>query len=307
MSPLALVGFGLGAAVAARFAATRPALVAGVALCELWAEPPADASFHPGQAARFASPAQAAAFLCADCWVRSREPARRSRPLTCAPCALPQGHAPRPLAAVVRHNAWRLRRCTDGALPGTVMKLDARFHCARDSAAALRGWLADAKCHVALLYGQRSHVGTAALRSAAGLPDAARPARECAALLEHARQAASASLLPLPSGHYLLEDAPLALRDALVACLQRWAEAGALQAVGSRAPELLGLRPLPKFDSMEDARKALRPRNVPTRAAVEAALAELRAPGDASSDDDEDIRRGTALAQQPREYFGFVG
>ena len=220
-----------------------------------------------------------------------------------------QGHAPRPLAAVVRHNAWRLRRCTDGALPGWALKLDARFHCTRDSAAALRGWLADAHCHVALLYGQRSHVGMAALRSAAGLPDAARPARECAALLEHARHAASTALLPLPAGHYLLEDAPLALRDALVACLQGWAAAGALEAPkGSRTPELLGLRSLPKLDSMEDARKALRPRNVPTRAAVEAALAELREPGAAcSSDDEEDIRRGTALAQQPREYFGFVG
>lgn len=70
--PLALVGFGLGAAVALRFAAAHPALVAGVALCELWAEPPADAVFHPGQAARFSSPAQAAAFLCADCWVREQ-------------------------------------------------------------------------------------------------------------------------------------------------------------------------------------------------------------------------------------------
>jgi hypothetical protein len=54
-----------------------------------------------------------------------------------------------------------------------------------------------------------------------------RPRRECAALLEHARHAASTALLPLPAGHYLLEDAPLALRDALVACLQGWAAAGA--------------------------------------------------------------------------------
>jgi pimeloyl-ACP methyl ester carboxylesterase len=71
VAPLTLVGFGLGAAVAACFVATRPALVAAAALCELWAEPPADVTFHPGQAARFASDAEAAAFLCADCWVRS--------------------------------------------------------------------------------------------------------------------------------------------------------------------------------------------------------------------------------------------
>ena len=305
VTPLALVGFGLGAAVAARFAAAHPALVAGVALCELWAEPPAEAGFHPGQAARFASPAQAAAFLCADCWVRSRtampprSPAHRRSPA--------QGHAPRPLAAVARHNAWRLRRCTQGAVPATVMKLDARFFCAHDGAAALHGWLAAAKCHVALLFGQRSHVGTAALRSAAGLPDAARPARESAALLEHARHAASTALLPLPAGHYLLEDAPLALRDALLACLGRWAAAGALDAQGPRAPELLGLRPLPQFDTMDDARKALRPRAVLTRAKVEAALAELRVAGAESSDEDEDVKRGTMLSHQPREYFAFVG
>ena len=231
-------------------------------------------------------------------------------PLACAPTHArtpAQGHAPRPLAAVVRHNAWRLRRCAAGALPCTVMKLDDRFHCAHDGAAALRGWLADAKCHVALLFGQRSHVGTAALRSAAGLPDAARPTRESAALLKHARQAASTALLPLPAGHFLLEDAPLALRDALAACLGRWAAAGALDAQGPRAPEMLGLRPLPQFESMNDARKALRPRAVPTRATIAAALAELRDSGAESSEEDEDVRRGTGLSHQPREYFGFVG
>lgn len=192
-------------------------------------------------------------------------------------------------------------------MPSTVMKLDARFYCARDSAAAIRGWLAAAQCHVALLFGQRSHVGTAALRSAAGLPDAARPARESAALLEHARHAASAALLPLPAGHYLLEDAPMALRDALLACLGRWATAGALDAQGPRAPELLGLRPLPQFETMDDARKALRPRALLTRAKVEAALAELRVAGAESSDEDENIRHGTMLSHQPRDYYGYVG
>jgi hypothetical protein len=58
---------------------------------------------------------------------------------------------------------------------------------------------------------------------------------------------------------------------------------------------------------MDDARKALRPRAVPTRAVVDAALAELHNSGAESSDEDEEIRRGTMLSHQPREYFGFVG
>lgn len=186
------------------------------------------------------------------------------------------------------------------------MKLDPRFHCVHDGAPALRGWLAETRCHVALLFGTRSHEGTAALRSAAGLPDAARPACESAALLQHARNAASTALMPLPAGHFLLEDAPLALRDALVACLGRWAAAGALDAQGPRAPELLGLRSLPQFESMDDARKALRPRAVPTRAAIAAALTELR-DGSDSSEDDDGAQRGTMLSQRPREYFGYVG
>ena len=69
-TPVALVGFGMGAAVAARLAATRPLLVGAVALCELWPAPAADSGFAPGQAGQFASAAQAAAFLAAPCWVR---------------------------------------------------------------------------------------------------------------------------------------------------------------------------------------------------------------------------------------------
>lgn len=70
-TPLALVGFGLGARVAASFASKHPRLVGGLGLCELWEEVPADASFHPLQAAQFESEAQAAACMCANLWVRT--------------------------------------------------------------------------------------------------------------------------------------------------------------------------------------------------------------------------------------------
>lgn len=71
-SPLLLCGFGAGAAAALVAAAEHPALFAGVILCELWSpsDAPRDAlSFAYGQAAEFATPRQAAAFLSASCWV----------------------------------------------------------------------------------------------------------------------------------------------------------------------------------------------------------------------------------------------
>jgi hypothetical protein len=252
--------------------------------------------------------------------VRGRLGARSGAPTAArgAPCLLTrasaQGHPPRPLAAVVRHNVWRQRRAPASAVApaGWELKVDARFHCAHD-AAALRGWLAQLRCHAALLFGTRSHAGAVPLRgSGSPAPDAA--AREAAALAATLTGAASTALLPLQAGHYLLEDAALPLRDALAACLARWAAAGALDApLGTpRTPETLGLRALPVFDSLEDAQRALRPRAVPTRAVIEAALNALAAEaGGPPSDDDEEAeqaaRRGTALSHQPREYFGFVG
>ena len=92
--------------------------------------------------------------------------------------------------------------------------------------------------------------------------------------------------------------------------------------VGSdaRTPEDLGLRPLDEFDTLEAAQKALGPREVPTRGAIEEALRALRVAegrdADAlSSDEETDGREGTgagtgsatALCQDDKNYFGFVG
>ena len=92
--------------------------------------------------------------------------------------------------------------------------------------------------------------------------------------------------------------------------------------VGSdgRTPEDLGLRPLDEFDTLEAAQKALGPRKVPTRGAIEEALRALRVAegrdADAlSSDEETDGREGTGagtgsatgLCQDDKNYFGFVG
>lgn len=76
----------------------------------------------------------------------------------------------------------------------------------------------------------------------------------------------------------------------------------------TRAPEALGLRPLPQFASLEEAMRALRPRAVPTAEAVEAELRKLAAEDDCPSEEDEAPNgHQTALAKDSSQYFGFVG
>lgn len=165
-------------------------------------------------------------------------------------------------------------------VPFHELKIDARFFAPHDGA-AVRAWLRTMRCHAALLHGLRSHMGASELRSTARTPT---PSASSAAAALHdiisAGAAASVQLHPLPAGHFLLEDAPLQLRDALVGCLTTWAALGALDADGPRTPESLGLRPLQQFASLEEAARALRPRDIPTRAVVEAALAALDAGDD---------------------------
>jgi hypothetical protein len=92
---------------------------------------------------------------------------------------------------------------------------------------------------------------------------------------------------------------------------------------------VLGLRPLPEYTSLEEAKKALGPRSIPTAEAIDEELRKLRleeraagavAPSGSSSSDDDDEegdadgedskaarKRKTALSQDPPDYFGFVG
>lgn len=99
-APLILCGFGAGASAALVAASQRPALFAGVILCELWSpsEAPRDAaSFHYGQAAEFESPRQAAAFLSASCWVR----------VVVSGCAFLPPHF---LATTANHRRWQIQK-----------------------------------------------------------------------------------------------------------------------------------------------------------------------------------------------------
>jgi len=171
---------------------------------------------------------------------------------------------------VVRHNAWRLRPCLPGAVSGPCeLKTDPHFLCPPDGPAVLKD-VAATKCHTLVVYGARSHAGMPPL----ALPASGQQAAQAAVLLNAAAHAASVAMVALPAGHYLLEDAPVQLRDTLLQQLQRWTGAGAWASEGPRRPEVLGLRPLPQYTSPAAAAKALAPRPRVSAADVERALME---------------------------------
>ena len=82
----------------------------------------------------------------------------------------------------------------------------------------------------------------------------------------------------------------------------------------ARTAEGLGLRPLPQFNSLEEAFKVLGPRKIPTREAIESELQKLRSEeGYVSSDEENNEKEKqlqnckTSLSNNPSDYFGFVG
>ncbi|KDD73812.1 hypothetical protein H632_c1818p0 [Helicosporidium sp. ATCC 50920] len=75
----------------------------------------------------------------------------------------------------------------------------------------------------------------------------------------------------------------------------------------ARRPELMDLKPLPKYETLEEAQKALGARPIPTAEAVREALRELAAEEGADEDEDQGDAYQTALANNPSDYFGFVG
>lgn len=144
--------------------------------------------------------------------------------------------------------------------------------------------------------------------------------QDAKSLVEVLRQkAASVMLISIPgAGHHLVSDAPKETLEAINAFLDgpaiRCFDAGN----ATRTPSNLGLRPLPEYATVEEARKALGPRSIPTAARVESALEQLRIEEgrrpDSESDDGEDretsnngSKYATALSKEPSDYFGFVG
>ena len=205
--------------------------------------------------------------------------------------------------------------------------------------------LGSLKAHLLVVHGERS---------------AMVPPEDASTLATLAKNTASSvSVVQIPqTGHHLAQDAPNDVYTALVeflegpavTCFNIEEEGGGRSSNSggesknsqkntsdtttnknkdSRRPEVLGLRPLPEYTSLEEAKKALGPRSIPTAEAIDEELRKLRleeraagavAPSGSSSSDDDDEegdadgedskaarKRKTALSQDPPDYFGFVG
>lgn len=105
------------------------------------------------------------------------------------------------------------------------------------NASEMHTWLASLTCPATLLYGKSSHVGAGKYGAKGDVEANAR------AIAEAVKQS---SLHALQSGHHLVEDAPVMLRDILAGCITSWSAAGLMDAgdASSRLPERLQLKPV---------------------------------------------------------------
>ena len=111
------------------------------------------------------------------------------------------------------------------------------------------------------------------------------------------------------SSGFGVSDSPLEVYTELKSWLGKAELFSTTTSARARTPESLGLRPLPEFSTLEEAKKALGPRKIPDRRAVESELDRLRLEDEVSSSDEDDSsgNRLTALANNDAEYFGMVG
>mmetsp|Transcript_22145 Transcript_22145/g.30789 ORF Transcript_22145/g.30789 Transcript_22145/m.30789 type:complete len:416 (+) Transcript_22145:3-1250(+) len=267
--PVALVGIGLGAAVAVTFALRHPRLTAMLVVAEWHPWLPVDVqSFHAGQAATFTTTQEAAAFLCSRQW----------------------GHPPRSPPAVLKHMEYR---CSAVEGEAVRFKMDPEFYLHVTPLDFVEARWQGLQCPLLVVHGQTSHLVSLA---------------EAERVASLSGRGSSASVhTVMNAGHFLIEDSPLDFRNAVLQFLLKNDEALLVHNQEARRPELLGLRPLPEFATVSDAVKALQPRPIPTAQMVEEELAKLRAEDDVQSDEDEYCARRTGLAQDNPEYFAFIG
>lgn len=275
--PIAIVGFGMGGVVASAMAAKNPRLVAATVLVESSPLAPVDAyAFFPTQTAEFDSPASAIRALCSPLFNDGRE---------------------RNLAHVCRHAHAALEKVKiDGGRPSTRWKMDPAFFFSAGSNDDVWDDIERTRCHFALIHGENSSFVNAS--DARAIVDVA---RRCGAKSARA-------LRVVGSSRRVCEDAPRDAREMIVYALMRADDDLIVRNKELRRPEMLGIRPLPQFATIEDALEALKPRRIPTSADVERALEDARAGDECASDDDtKAFNNRTALIQNDPEYFGFVG
>ena len=187
-------------------------------------------------------------------------------------------------------------------------RMDAMFFFDFD-AVSFRRSLKYIKCHFLTIYGGKS-------------PMVSEDSALC--LAEWPPDLKTQQTIAIPHGsHKLVPDASADVAKALIDYLEGPAAHCFIDdKVGKvhehRRPEKLQLRALPEYKNIEEARKALGPRTLPSKDAIEGELRKLRLENGSDpdgADSDEDIAAGregkssrqTALAKDPPDYFGFVG
>jgi pimeloyl-ACP methyl ester carboxylesterase len=181
----------------------------------------------------------------------------------------------------------------DDALP---LRMDPQFFFDFDLAGLVAG-VASLECPLLVAHGTRS---------------AWAPAAHAAALARAASAAASVTVEALPrGGHHPATDGPQELVQRVAAFLEgpavRCFDAPPAGGAGGRRPEAMGLRPLPQYATVEEARRALGPRRVPTAAEVEGELRRLRLAAGRPAGEAGDDEGGGGGGAGEREYFAFVG
>jgi len=281
----ALVGAGLGAAVAADFAARFPRLVGLLALVD----------YDPSASSQAYCKVQGAGQV---------PNHRECLQLLTSPLMREQRRTP---AAAEKAAGVIFRQ--DALLGHWTPRMDPNFHMPGPPRAALGRSLASLRCKVLYLHAFEEST-VAAVEAMCG--------PEVAANMSVARMQKSSgfSVSDSPFEVYkVLKGALLGTRASSAVFPFTEEEEGEGEGGGgarSRTPESLGLKPLPQFDSLEEAFKALGPRQIPTREAIQQELDKLRAEegGPASSEDEDGEdgrRRRTGLSFNPPEYFGMVG
>lgn len=282
--PVAIVGFGLGGLVASAMANKNPRLVAAAILIESSPLAPADAyRFFPLQTAAFSSVVEAARALASPILDAPEEKSsgrERNLKYMCTRAVLSSTTSDRRDGGVREPSLTR-------------WKMDHGFY-SNHTAESFWDDIKHLQCHLSLVYGEySSYVDTSdakSIVSAAGLAKSARAYR----VLDATRR--------------LIEDDPKYFLDVILTALSHADDDMLIANKEPRRPESLGIRPLPKYATIEDAVKALAPRPPPSSDNIDAALARARMDDECESDDDtKKFNNRTMLIQNDPEYFGFVG
>ena len=299
--PVALVGFGLGAIIAAAFAGEHEHLVAGVTLIESHPRCREDAvAFHRFQNVTFGSLREAITFEIATIWPDNE---RRNGKQCCkrmlSKFRKPKGDEVTGVMKLFSQNMAKYE-----------FRIDRKFLFKVPSADEYFKILEKVKCHVSVYRGEHSQ-----FMNEKDLEDvlaALRRYDDEATNKRPKKKTVRGKSIP-DAAHYVFEDQPGTLRDYILHSLLISESSMIVENNASRTPEFLNLKPLPKYATVEDAVRALKPRKIPTEEDVDRELRKFKDHWDECDSDDESEERkmhrkyGTALANNDSQYFGMVG